>query len=72
MAYANDIRAYGASLGQRISEFRAAMADRYAKYTVYRTTLDELAGLTNRDLTDLGISRSAIKGIATEAAYGKN
>ncbi len=71
MAYANDIRAYGATLGQRISEFRAAIADRYAKYTVYRTTLNELADLNDRDLSDLGISRSSIKGIALDAAYGR-
>ncbi len=70
MAYANDIRAYGATLSQRISEARSALADRYAKYSVYRTTLTELAGLSDRDLNDLGINRSMIKGIAQDAAYG--
>jgi uncharacterized protein YjiS (DUF1127 family) len=70
MAYANDIRAYGATLSQRISEARSALADRYAKYTTYRATLNELAGLNDRDLADLGINRSMIKGIAAEAAYG--
>lgn len=70
MAYATDTRAAGASLVQKISEFRAAISDRFAKYTLYRTTLDELARLDDRDLMDLGISRSMIKGIATEAAYG--
>jgi len=72
MAYATDIRAYGASLGQRVSELRAATADRFAKYSVYRTTLNELDALNDRDLSDLGISRSMIKGIAIEAAYGRN
>ncbi|MCX7300573.1 MAG: DUF1127 domain-containing protein [Rhodobacterales bacterium] len=70
MAYATDNRASGASLIQKISEFRAAMNDRVAKYKLYRQTLDELARLDDRDLRDLGISRSMIKGIATEAAYG--
>ena len=38
---------------------------------VYRTTLTELQALDNRDLADLGISRSMIRSIAHEAAYGK-
>lgn len=70
MAYATDTRAAGASLVQKISEFRAAIADRFAKYALYRSTLDELARLDDRDLSDLGISRSMIRGIAEEAAYG--
>lgn len=70
MANATDSRASGASLIQKISEFRAAMNDRVAKYKLYRQTLEELARLDDRDLIDLGISRSMIKGIATEAAYG--
>ncbi len=72
MANVTDIRANGATLSQRISEVRAALADRYAKYSTYKTTLNELAGLNDRDLADLGINRSMIKSIATEAAYGTN
>ena len=53
MAYATDIRAYGATLSQRISETRAALADRYAKYSTYRRTLDELASLTDRGFCKL-------------------
>lgn len=48
---------------QRFQENRARNA-------VYRQTLRELSDLTNRDLDDLGIHRSMIKSIATEAAYG--
>ncbi len=70
MAYATNTRAFGATLSQRISEARAALADRYAKYSTYKATLNELAALTDRDLTDLGISRSMIQSIATQAAYG--
>lgn len=70
MAYATNTRAFSATLSQRISEARAAMADRYAKYSTYKVTLNELAALTDRDLTDLGINRSMIKSIAAEAAYG--
>ena len=70
MAYATNTRTGGATLSQRISETRAALADRYTKYSTYKATLNELAGLSDRDLADLGINRSMIKGIATEAAYG--
>ena len=51
-----------------------AMRERFvaaaAKRKIYRTTLTELESLSSRDLADLGISRSSIKEIAREAAYG--
>ena len=48
----------------------AARAD-YAKWRTYRTTVNELSALSNRDLADLGLSRSMISSVAHEAAYGK-
>ena len=38
---------------------------------VYARTVAELNSLTDRELTDLGISRLGITEIAREAAYGK-
>ncbi len=70
MAYATETRT-GLSLGQRIAYIRATLADSVARNKVYRTTLNELSALTDRDLADLGISRSAIKSIALEAARSK-
>ncbi|PJI91315.1 uncharacterized protein YjiS (DUF1127 family) [Yoonia maricola] len=61
----------GNSLSTRFAAFRAQLADNAAKRKTYRKTLSELETLSNRDLADLGISRSMIKGIAYEAAYGK-
>ena len=61
----------GTSLLERFAAFRAQLADKAAKRKTYRTTLAELDVLSTRDLADLGISRSMIKGIAYEAAYGK-
>jgi uncharacterized protein YjiS (DUF1127 family) len=61
----------GFSFGDRIAALRSELAERRAKYAVYTTTLRELSSLTNRDLNDLGLSRSMIKGVAIEAAYGK-
>jgi len=71
MAYATETRILGGSLAERIGSFRAAMKDRFAKYTLYRTTLTELQGLNDRDLADLGIARADIQDLAHEAAWGK-
>lgn len=37
---------------------------------VYRQTVRELSSLSDRGLADLGLSRSMIKGVARQAAYG--
>lgn len=55
----------------RLSGLRATLSDKLAKRKVFLTTLSELQSLSNRDLADLGLSRSALRGIALEAAYGK-
>lgn len=71
MAYASDTRILGVSLGERFAALRTQWAEAAEKRRVYRTTLNELSALSGRELADLGIHRSAIKGIALEAAYGK-
>lgn len=71
MAFITDTRSTGLSLGERFANFRANMAEAAAKRKVYKTTMDELSALSDRDLADLGVARSMIKGIAFEAAYGK-
>lgn len=48
---------------------RDQMRQALAKREVYRATLFELSALSERDLIDLGISRSNIKRLAMEAAY---
>lgn len=45
-----------------------AAAQRHARYRVYRETYNELATLGDRELNDLGLSRSMIRGLALEAA----
>lgn len=39
----------------------------YTMYRRYRQTVSELSSLTDRDLADLGISRSDIRRIASES-----
>lgn len=57
--------------GQRIAAFRATLADRVAKNKIYRATYNELQALSDRDLADLGLSRSMIKRVAIEASEAK-
>lgn len=56
-------------IGQGLSGLRTSLAERLAKYRTYRTTLSELAMLTDRELTDMGLHRANIREIAFEAAY---
>jgi uncharacterized protein YjiS (DUF1127 family) len=48
------------------ARFTKALAD----YRLYRATVAELAQLSDRDLCDLGLSRSMIRDIARESVYG--
>ena len=50
--------------------FFARLMENAARYRVYRTTLDELSSLSERELNDLGISRGEVRGIAYKAAFG--
>ncbi|WP_108483434.1 DUF1127 domain-containing protein [Oceaniglobus ichthyenteri] len=53
----------------RLSAFFANASDRMEQYRVYRRTMDELQGLSDRELTDLGLNRTMLASIAHEAAY---
>jgi len=68
MAHITDIRGSAPGLLARLSTLRNDIAARYARHRVYRTTMAELNALSDRDLDDLGISRSMIRGIAREAS----
>lgn len=69
MAYVSDNRVAGTNLFARIAGLREDLAARYARYSVYRNTVNELSTLSGRELNDLGISRANIESIAYEAAY---
>lgn len=43
-------------------------AKRYRQHRTYRQTVSELRALSQRELDDLGISRSSIRAIAKQAA----
>ena len=66
MAYMthNDHALDGASIWQPL----ANLAQRLVQYRAYRSTVNELVMLTDRELADLGIHRADIRDIAQDAA----
>jgi uncharacterized protein YjiS (DUF1127 family) len=68
MAYADTT--HNAALRGNDLGFVARMRKNWADWLEYRRTLDELQGLTDRDLQDLGLSRFSVKQIAYESVYG--
>ncbi|WP_037309449.1 DUF1127 domain-containing protein [Ruegeria halocynthiae] len=57
----------GAPVTGLASLFEAAKT-RFARYRVYRQTVNELSELSNRELADLGLHRSMIRRLAMQAA----
>lgn len=70
MAYVSGARGVNAGLVDRIADVVRDLGDKWCRYRVYRETVRELDVLSDRDLADLGIHRSQIGTIASEAAYG--
>ncbi len=70
MAYATETRTAAFGLTAVAGNIAAQVSDFFAKRKVYTTTLRELESLDDRELADLGIARTMIKRVATEAAYG--
>lgn len=70
MAYTTS-HVQGAGIVDRLVALKNDYAVYRAKRRVFRTTFEELNALSNRELADLGMSRSEIKRVAYEAAYDK-
>lgn len=73
MAYMHSTHTAGHDNGllPRISGFFAGLAERYARYRLYRETIEELSALDKRELADLGLSGSEIATVAHTAVYGR-
>ena len=69
MTYVNDVQTVAQT--EKASGFFASLVERFARYRVYRTTVNELSTLSNKELADLGLSRSGIRSVAYNVAYGK-
>ncbi len=71
MAYVNSSREGAAGPVQRAGKFVAGLRLSLTRRRVFRQTIRELQALSNRELSDLGIDRSMITRVSSEAAYGK-
>ena len=59
----------GSYIRQRLTGLRANLAERTARYRLYRATLNELAMMCDRELADIGVDGADIRAVAHEAAY---
>ncbi len=71
MAYVTTTRIARKGFADRLGNVKDAVLAAIVQRRVYARTVAELNLLTDRELTDLGISRLGITEIAREAAYGK-
>ncbi len=69
MAYMNTTRAAHVSFSDRFAALVTGVKDLIANRRVFNQTLFELNQLSDRDLSDLGLSRANIADVAREAAY---
>jgi uncharacterized protein YjiS (DUF1127 family) len=71
MAYVNTTGIARKGLIDRLAVFKDGVVTALQQRRIYHRTVAELNALTDRELSDLGIARIAIRDIAHEAAYGK-
>lgn len=71
MAYANTNTIARKGLVDRLVAVKDSVATALHHRRIFLRTVAELNALTDRELSDLGISRLGITDIAREAAYGK-
>ena len=69
MAYMTSTRSVQMSFSDRLAALVVALKDLIARRRVFNQTLFELGQLSDRDLSDLGLSRASISDVAREAAY---
>jgi uncharacterized protein YjiS (DUF1127 family) len=68
MAYANTSHASGFNVSVWAENTLISLAERIALRRAYRTTLNELLQLSNRELADLGLNPANLRSVAWEAA----
>ena len=59
-----------AEINGRVEGLFGNIAANWQRYRIYRETCNELNSLSDRELSDIGLHRSMVKGIAREHAYG--
>lgn len=68
MAYANAHSTPRSDLLARLRAYGADLAASWTRYRLYRETYAQLSELNDRELLDLGLSRSGLKAAAWENA----
>ena len=71
MAYVNSTGSVSEGAGFRFAGIVKSVKDALARRRVFSQTRFELNCLSDRDLADLGMSRTNINVVAHKAAYGK-
>ncbi|MGR3722933.1 DUF1127 domain-containing protein [Abyssibius alkaniclasticus] len=70
MAYVSNI-AVSKTAPNAIRGWFATLSQRFADNRLYARTLRELESLGDRELADLGLSRSSLRDVAYQAVYSK-
>lgn len=68
MAFMSGTQTTSLGFVDRFAAIANFVAEAYARHKMYTSTYRELAALSNRELSDLGINRTMISSIALEAA----
>ncbi len=71
MTYANEILSAPAGIVDRLNARFAELKEKLAQRAQYRATVRELSRLSDRELSDLGISRVSVSFVSHMAVYGK-
>ena len=69
MAYASDLQTANNGFADRFAALTKNLGARIARYKAYRTTMSELAALSDAELRDLGLCRGQIRSVAYEHVY---
>ncbi len=72
MAFVSDLHLHlpKGGLREAVARKLGDAAESWRKWRLFRRTRAELAGLSDRELADLGLNRSMITSVAHEAVYG--
>ncbi|SHJ03533.1 Uncharacterized conserved protein YjiS, DUF1127 family [Shimia gijangensis] len=69
MAYASTYTTAQQGTADRLVGFASNLVERFKKARAFRKTMNELYGLTNAQLADMGLNRSMIRRVAYQAVY---
>ncbi|UWQ90086.1 DUF1127 domain-containing protein [Aliisedimentitalea scapharcae] len=72
MAMTSEISTRRGTLTSNPLAFVDTLVARFSRYAMFRRTMNELSALSDRELSDLGLSRSQLRRVAHQAAYENN